>query len=276
MLLDPKGGDYVQRESGLFVPAPVAQERRRPIGLDLFCGAGGFSLGMEQGGLDVIAACENDAEAAITYLYNLGAYPCQFYWLDETAEKRMERAIHKHLDLRGKKGIHVPWVSGGNRIMPQSRGCQHFFFGDVRNLRGADVLTALGIERGELDCVFGGPPCQGFSMAGRRNVMDPRNSLVFEFVRLVVELQPRTMALENVPGMLSMVTEEGLNVVEALCLALEAGGYGTLRALRSALGVDASAGRRAVIRESKKPDEAPTPKPTIKPAAQAAFAFAEP
>lgn len=245
---------YVRTESGLYVPGEVARERRRPIALDLFCGAGGFSCGMEAGGFDVIAACENNATAAITYLYNLGAYPCQFYWLDDTAEERMEREVRKHLELDRKKGLSQSIVSGGNRQGPG--GCKHFFFGDVRNLKGSDVLAALGIARGELDCVFGGPPCQGFSTAGRRNVLDPRNSLVFEFVRLVVELQPRTMVMENVPGLATMVTQEGLPVIDALCLALEEGGWGTLEACRKALGADP--GRRMAIR--KEPREEPKPK----------------
>lgn len=246
---------YVRTESGLYVPEAVERERRRPIALDLFCGAGGFSLGMEEGGFDVIAACEYDATAAITYLYNLGAYPCQFYWLDDTAEERMERELRKSMEVDRKKGLSHAIVSGGNRnkIRAQSGGCKHFFFGDVRNLKGSDVLTALGIARGELDCVFGGPPCQGFSTAGRRNVLDPRNSLVFEFVRLVVELQPKTMVMENVPGLATMVTQEGLPVIDALCLALAEGGWGTLEACRKALGADP--GRKMAVRQEPQREE---------------------
>lgn len=50
-------------------------------------------------------------------------------------------------------------------------------------------------------------------MAGQRNVMDPRNSLVFEFRRLVLEVSPKTFVMENVPGLLSMVTAEGVPVI---------------------------------------------------------------
>lgn len=237
-------------DSGLYVPE-AAIPPPRPQALDLFCGAGGFSLGMERGGFDVAAACENDATAAITYLYNLGAYPCQFWWLDATAEERMEKALRKHMDMvrRARGELAQPWTSGGNRRRAPGDppGCRHFFFGDVRNLRGDAVLQALGLERGELACVFGGSPCQGFSIAGRRNVMDPRNSLVFEFVRLVVEIQPQTMVLENVPGMLSMVTTEGVPVVDAICLALQEGGYGTYDALRRSLTGEKTA--RAAVRD---------------------------
>ncbi|MBP0003550.1 MAG: DNA cytosine methyltransferase [Cyanobacteria bacterium SBC] len=53
----------------------------------------------------------------------------------------------------------------------------------------------------QLDVVFGGPPCQGFSLIGKRLLDDPRNSLVFHFLRLVSALQPKYFVMENVKGM---------------------------------------------------------------------------
>ena len=82
---------------------------------------------------------------------------------------------------------------------------------------------------------MGGPPCQGFSTAGKRQVMDPRNSLVFEFVRLVCEMQPKTMVFENVPGILDMVTPEGVPVVDQMCRLLEEGDFGPYETLRKAM-----------------------------------------
>lgn len=235
--------EYVSLDSGLLVPGHY-DLAPQPKALDLFCGAGGFSLGMERAGFDVVAACDSDPTAAITYLVNLGAYPCQMYWLDAAAKARMERVLQREFERHERGEIARPPVSGSNRQAPG--GCKHFFFGDVRNLRGADVLRALKMERGELDCIFGGPPCQGFSSAGRRDVMDPRNSLVFEFTRLVCEIQPKTLCMENVPAMASMVTPEGLPVIEAICLSLAKGGYGTLESMRRALG--AGLERRGAIR----------------------------
>jgi len=55
-----------------------------------------------------------------------------------------------------------------------------------------------------IDVVFGGPPCQGFSQIGPRNVDDPRNRLYEEFVRVVQLLQPRAFVMENVPNMMPM------------------------------------------------------------------------
>jgi DNA (cytosine-5)-methyltransferase 1 len=64
-----------------------------------------------------------------------------------------------------------------------------------------DIRGAAGIAGRPVDCVFGGPPCQGFSLIGHRALEDPRNSLVLEFVRIVSELGARTFMFENVKGL---------------------------------------------------------------------------
>ena len=57
----------------------------------------------------------------------------------------------------------------------------------------------------EIDLVAGGPPCQAFSILGQRNSFeDPRGRLVYEFVRLVTELNPHAFVFENVPGLLTL------------------------------------------------------------------------
>lgn len=56
----------------------------------------------------------------------------------------------------------------------------------------------------KIDVVYGGPPCQGFSQIGPRNLDDPRNRLYEEFVRVVRLLQPRAFVMENVPNMVAM------------------------------------------------------------------------
>ncbi|HEY0141205.1 MAG TPA: DNA cytosine methyltransferase [Thermoanaerobaculia bacterium] len=55
----------------------------------------------------------------------------------------------------------------------------------------------------EIDAIFGGPPCQGFSFIGKRLVDDHRNQLVFHFLRVIAEIQPKYFVMENVPGMLA-------------------------------------------------------------------------
>jgi DNA (cytosine-5)-methyltransferase 1 len=71
----------------------------------------------------------------------------------------------------------------------------------VSELSGADIRKLAGIGDRVIDCVFGGPPCQGFSLIGQRVLDDPRNSLVMDFVRLVSELDAKTFVFENVKGL---------------------------------------------------------------------------
>ena len=55
----------------------------------------------------------------------------------------------------------------------------------------------------EVDLLFGGPPCQGFSHMGQRDAHDPRNGLVGEFIRIALDVRPKAVVMENVPGMAS-------------------------------------------------------------------------
>ncbi|GAA6618456.1 DNA cytosine methyltransferase [Scytonema sp. NUACC26] len=71
---------------------------------------------------------------------------------------------------------------------------------DIIKTTGEDIRSNSSIGNREIDVVFGGPPCQGFSMIGKRMIDDPRNSLVFHFIRLVFELQPKYFVFENVKG----------------------------------------------------------------------------
>lgn len=70
----------------------------------------------------------------------------------------------------------------------------------VVNTTGKEIRNRANLEDKDIDLVFGGSPCQGFSLIGKRNLNDTRNQLVFEFVRLVLELQPKYFVLENVKG----------------------------------------------------------------------------
>jgi len=71
--------------------------------------------------------------------------------------------------------------------------------GDIKDLDPNEYFGKKNIH-----LVIGGPPCQGFSVAGKRDPDDPRNKLFYEFVRVVDEIQPWYVVLENVPGILTM------------------------------------------------------------------------
>jgi len=66
-----------------------------------------------------------------------------------------------------------------------------------------DLLDKI-INENKINIIFGGPPCQGFSVAGLRNPNDPRNQLFREYIRLVEHIQPDFVVMENVPGILSI------------------------------------------------------------------------
>ncbi len=70
----------------------------------------------------------------------------------------------------------------------------------VADISGADILKQSKISQ-KVDVVCGGAPCQGFSLIGKRALDDPRNSLVFHFVRLVKEINPKFFVFENVKGL---------------------------------------------------------------------------
>lgn len=75
----------------------------------------------------------------------------------------------------------------------------------IERVDPAALRRKLSIKRGDLDVIVGGPPCQGFSInAPERFLQDPRNRLFKHYIRFVDEFQPKTLLIENVPGMLSL------------------------------------------------------------------------
>jgi len=144
----------------------------RPIGIDLFAGAGGLSLGFEQAGFDVAAAVEIDPVHCAVHKYN---FP-------------------------------------NTAIIPHS----------VEGLSADLIRKVAKIGDATVDCVFGGAPCQGFSLIGHRVLDDPRNKLVLDFVRIVSELKARTFVFENVKG---LTVGKHKAFLKELVAAFDAAGY---------------------------------------------------
>jgi DNA (cytosine-5)-methyltransferase 1 len=74
---------------------------------------------------------------------------------------------------------------------------------DLCRINATEILPGKKGKPKLIDVLMGGPPCQGFSTIGRRDLFDPRNLLISQFSRLVNEFLPRAFVLENVPGILS-------------------------------------------------------------------------
>ena len=84
-----------------------------------------------------------------------------------------------------------------------------------------DILRSKGCQK-DVDLITGGPPCQGFSLMGKRQIDDPRNSLVFEYFRIISEIKPKYFIFENVPG---IATGNHRHFLEELITKFESIGY---------------------------------------------------
>ncbi|GFM59775.1 cytosine-specific methyltransferase [Pseudomonas cichorii] len=146
--------------------------KARPVGIDLFAGAGGLSLGFEQAGFDIAASVEIDPIHCATHEYNFPrcATICA----------------------------------------------------SVTDITGDEIRKRAGLGNFDVDVVFGGAPCQGFSMIGKRALDDPRNQLVFHYVRIVSELQPKYCVFENVKG---LTLGKHAEFLQELVTALNEAGY---------------------------------------------------
>src|SRR5258705_3344367 len=145
---------------------------KRPIGIDLFAGAGGLSLGFEQAGFDVAAAIEIDPIHCAVHEFNFPncAVVCA----------------------------------------------------DAAKTTGKKIRETAALNETPIDVVFGGAPCQGFSLIGHRALDDPRNGLILDFMRLTVELGASYFVFENVKG-LTIGKHRGL--LDELIEAFDEKGY---------------------------------------------------
>ncbi len=139
----------------------VISANKELVFIDAFAGCGGLSLGLMQAGLKGLFAIEQDAFAFTTLNKNL---------MEASGEHRFD------------------WPSW----LPKTAISIETLIEDY-----GDELVAL---RGKVDVLAGGPPCQGFSTAGRRRVNDPRNRLFKSYVELVRLVEPKIVLMENVRG----------------------------------------------------------------------------
>ncbi len=177
---------------------------RRPVAIDLFAGAGGFSLGIEQAGFDVLVAVEYDPIHACTHAFN---FPLTEVICADIATVTSSMILDAAKRSWEKHYLEVSW-------------------------------------NGKIDLVFGGSPCQGFSMMGKRNLEDERNSLIFHFYRLVVGLCPRYFVMENVPG---MVAGEHKQLLEQLENKFSEAGYEVLKRILNAADFSVPQKRRRLF-----------------------------
>lgn len=139
--------------------------------VDLFSGCGGLSLGIERAGGELVVAVEKSDMAARTFFHNLVG--------DASDMAKWQRYVSSPVDEQVKRGVLVR---------------------ELNVLLGEDgLMNDLAAEG--IDLVVGGPPCQGFSLAGRRNRDDVRNKLPWEYLEFVAKVKPKAVVIENVVGM---------------------------------------------------------------------------
>jgi DNA (cytosine-5)-methyltransferase 1 len=136
----------------------------KAISISLFTGAYGLDLGLEQAGFHTVTVVEKDRDAVKTIALN------RPFFQESAISREIQNVTSQQLLEEGGRVLNL-----GRALKPQ-----------------------------EVDLVTGGPPCQPFSTAGKRgSVMDPRGSLFMDFIRIVKEVQPRFLLMENVKGLLS-------------------------------------------------------------------------
>jgi DNA (cytosine-5)-methyltransferase 1 len=155
--------------------------------IDLFAGSGGLSVGLEKAGWALRFAVEKSPMAAETFGHNL------------------VEPIHDTRDWER--------YTSNNSIIGMMR--KKLVVADVGSLlRSSTALAEL--KRKQVDLVVGGPPCQGFSLAGRRNSSDERNTLPFDFIDIVKAVRPKFVVMENVLGMHSKFSKSETTTYEDL------------------------------------------------------------
>lgn len=109
-----------------------------------------------------------------------------------------------------------------------------FFEGPISALSAKALLDECGLEPGQLDCLIGGPPCQSFSYNNhQRSATDERARLFDFYLGLVEDLNPKTIVMENVPGILTI---DGGSVVDEILGRLQDLGFDTDYGILSAEG----------------------------------------
>lgn len=139
--------------------------------VDLFAGCGGLSLGVERAGGKLLLAVEKSDMAARTFYSNFVA--------DATSDEVWRRYVDSPIESQ---------VASRVAVSP------------LRSVLDNEAAMKK-ISASSVDAIVGGPPCQGFSLAGRRNPSDIRNRLPWEYLELVARTRPKVVVIENVVGM---------------------------------------------------------------------------
>ncbi len=168
--------------------------------VSLFAGAGGLDIGLERAGFCTLAVSELEPHACETIRQNkiLNALPKKDFedWLSLQMQQRCHGKSTPNFinSLRSRLKDHV----GTRTFLSEANVIE----GDIRTISSDEILQAARKKPRELTLVAGGPPCQPFSRAGKRETVETSDGQLFlEFVRVVKDCQPRWFLFENVKGL---------------------------------------------------------------------------
>lgn len=118
-----------------------------------------------------------------------------------------------------ENGYRIVWAIDNqkNAVETYRKNIGSILCGDITTIEPADVP--------DCDLVVGGPPCQSFSLSGKRNVEDARGQLVWKYMDIIREKHPRAFLFENVTGLLSAKNKNGENIIQLLFEAFREIGY---------------------------------------------------
>lgn len=135
--------------------------------ISLFSGAGGFDLGMEAAGFTTRLCTDIDLHS------------CQ------TLELNRDRL---------KEG-------NGKKFLSEATVVQK----NIKEYTSEQILADAGLKKGEVSLIYGGAPCQSFSIFGQRKGMDdPRGTLLWDYLRVIRDIEPTCFIFENVAGLLTI------------------------------------------------------------------------
>lgn len=180
--------------------------------IELFAGCGGMSLGLEAAGFDLFFANELSPMASETFAFNLlnetlegNESPNKTLWIkSQFSKKEIEKRLREN-PFEAPKGAYSDIEDG--TILDKK-----LLIGDINELLTIfEEKPALvnAIRNSEIDLISGGPPCQSFSLAGKRERENHKNTLPASFARIAGMIQPKTVLLENVKGITAPFTEDG-------------------------------------------------------------------
>jgi DNA (cytosine-5)-methyltransferase 1 len=174
--------------------------------VELFAGCGGMSLGLEAAGFNLAFASEISPMAAETYAYNLLPNKLEdAFWIKSNYDRvAMKKRLSENPNSI-KRNSHEDFKSPLD--LPNKRpfllvGDISTFIKEIQGSKEKEFRKHIG----PVDLLSGGPPCQSFSSAGKREANNKRNNLFLQFARMASILQPKIVLFENVSGILRPFT----------------------------------------------------------------------